>query len=42
MVDTPDEGEQHPYVEAEVPVAPLPGIKPGTSLGLPVAVNLPP
>ena len=37
-----DEGEQPLFLEAEIPVAPLPGIKPGTTLGLPFAVNLAP
>lgn len=41
MVDTPD-GEQPLFLQAEAPIAPLPGIKPGTTLTLPFAVNLAP
>jgi hypothetical protein len=41
LVETP-EGEQPLFLQAEVPVAPMPGVKPGTTLTMPVAANLPP
>jgi len=42
MVETPDEGSQPLYIEGALEVGRPPGLKRGTPIPLPVALNLPP